>query len=172
MTGGRFQRGKLVASGNPNKPYFVPFQRCIIDIAVKYVPDGGAKLHVFCGLDSSFGGYAVDLFKQIKESRVRFAWKDKLGDLSLPQAKETPELQAADFLVHLTYQHMLAGAKTQIENRRPSPLLALCIQNRRSGDDFYFMNRGNLEESKRMAMILAAPMRPYDDFDLRPVTAL
>ena len=156
MTGGRYERGRLIASGCPDKPYFVPFQRCIVDVA-NYVPDGGGKLDVFCGLGTAFAGYATELFRQIKASKIRHPWKEKLGDLRLPEARITPQIQAADLLVHLTYQHMLDGIDQQIENRLPSTLLDLCIRNRRSMTDFYFMNHRNLEEGRQTAMLLSQP---------------
>jgi hypothetical protein len=85
--------------GCPGKPYFVPFQRCLMRIC-DYTKDG-TRVHFFFGLDRPFAGYAESLYKRIKLSES-LSWKLQLGDPSFPLAKETPALQAADFLVNLT----------------------------------------------------------------------
>jgi len=155
FTGAEVKQGKgLTTSGCPNKPYFVPFQQCVAKVA-EYAPDGG-KAHFFFGLDTSFAGYAGDLFKRIKESNVRWPWKDKMGDVSFPMAKEIPQLQAADFLVHLVYQHMVTG-HGPIENRPPSPLLKLCIKNKRTNADFFFVTRSNMEQTLQVGLLISNP---------------
>lgn len=162
LTGATIKRGKLIRSGCPNKPYFVPFQKVAIQIC-DYAPRGG-KAHFFFGLDRKFAGYAADLFAQIKVSELQsedlgaWGWKKRLGDPSFPLAKETPQLQIADFLANLTYNEMLVAGQN-VGTIPPSQLLAKCIQNRRSDDDFFFVNKENLNASLRNAAALSQFLR-------------
>jgi hypothetical protein len=132
-------------SGCPNKPYFVPFQRCLMTVC-NYTADG-TRAHFFFGLDRPFAGYAESLFKRIKLSEG-LSWKQKLGDPSFPLAKETPGLQAADFLVNLTYHHMLEVVNSGEPWGKilPSPLLGACINNRRSIADFQILTKAALDD--------------------------
>lgn len=157
LTGGTPQKGKWITPGCPTTPYFVPFQRCIVEIAEKYVGDH-ETLNLFFGLNSSFAKYAGKLVQEMKESAVRLPWKKRLGATAFPPAKQTPQLQAADLLVHLTYQHMLSGS-APIEDRPPGALLKRCIQNRRSYQDFFFLTRENMEQALVVASTLAQPPR-------------
>jgi hypothetical protein len=158
LTGATIRNGKPISSGSPNKPYFVPFQHVVIQVC-DYASVGG-KAQFFFGLDRNFFGYARDIFEQIKVSDVQsaesgpWAWKQRLGDPSFPLAKETPQLQIADFLSHLTYHHMLSAGE-RVGMVPPSPLLERCIQNRRSNEDFYFSNKQNLEAALRNAAALS-----------------
>ncbi len=153
FTGATLRTGKrVIGTGCPNKPYFVPFQRLIINVC-DYAPVGG-KAHFFFGLDRPFYEYATVLFKQIADSPRRgpgFEWKDRLGEPSYPLAKETAQLQAADFLANLTYHHML-DAGDNIGTVPPSPLLAKCIANKRSDEDFFFENKRTLQVGWDMAV--------------------
>jgi hypothetical protein len=156
FTGATVRRGELVTSGCPNKPYFVPFQRCVVQIC-DYAPVG-SRADFFFGLDRPFAEYARHLFDGMKVSDIRadefpefkVEWKDRLGISKFPLAKETPQLQAADFLTCLTYHHML-DCGPQVVTTEPSPLLAKCISNRRTMEDFYFLNRFNLDVGLDMA---------------------
>jgi hypothetical protein len=155
--------GKLVSSGCPNKPYFVPFQKCVVRVC-GYAPKGG-KAHFFFGLDRPFAEYAAALFKQIEATTApqiddprleSNALRERLGTPAFPKAKETPQLQIADFLVNLTYHHVIK-AGSAIETAPPSPLLAKCIKNVKVGaEDFFFINRATLEGSLQVARELSA----------------
>ena len=151
LTGATFRAGKLVNSGCPGKSYFVPFQHAVITIC-NYAPVGGLA-HFYFGLGQHFAGYAIEIFKQIKASDLQspdgfgeFAWKLRLGEAFTPLAKETPQLQIADFLTNVTYHHVL-DAGDQLGKLQPSPLLQKCIQNQRSHEDFFFSTKDNLRES-------------------------
>jgi hypothetical protein len=151
LTGATFRAGKLVNSGCPGKSYFVPFQHAVITIC-NYAPVGGLANFYF-GLGQHFAGYAIEIFKQIKASDLQspdgfgeFAWKQRLGEAFTPLAKETPQLQIADFLTNVTYHHVL-DAGDQLGKLQPSPLLQKCIQNQRSHEDFFFSTKYNLRES-------------------------
>ncbi|MGD0793695.1 MAG: hypothetical protein ABR920_18180, partial [Terriglobales bacterium] len=142
LTGATLSKAKLVTSGCPNKAYFVPFQLCLKSVT-EYAPVGG-RADFFFGLDRPFAGYAKELFKQMKsQSREDSDWKtkDRLGKPSFPLASQTPQLQAADLLVHLTYQHMLERHKAQNWKVQPSGLLRQCLRNLRSREDHAFQNK-------------------------------
>ena len=151
-------KGKITSSGCPGKPYFLPFQLCVIHCC-QYAASA-SKAHFFFGLDhKQFGGYATALFQQIQNSELRtpelgLEWKERLGTLSFPLAKETPQIQAADFLVNLTYNYVLS-ARDAIEREQPPPappLLSKCITNARSlKDDFFVLNKRNFRVQLQQA---------------------
>ena len=97
------------------------------------------------------------MFEQIKTIKVPDSgWgsKDRLGDSTFPRASDTPQLQAADLLVHLSYQMFLelhASNKDEIEL---SPLLAECMRNRQTKEDVGFQDKNCLE-----SLINAAKLR-------------
>ena len=157
MTGATIdpKTNKLLTSGCPTKPYFVPFQN-VVRLVTDYAPVGG-KAHFNFGVDRSFAEYALTMFKQIQEQakvgpRPWSTWKsvDRLGTPLFPKASETAQLQAADLLVHLTYRHMCEwrekGKVTQ-----PSGLLTECLANMRSRDDHKYQDRVCLEEMLRQS---------------------
>ncbi len=135
--------GKLSGTGSPNKPYFMPFFLCVDSIA-GYAPKHG-KAHFFCGLDRSFGKYAVELLRQAKihpETRHR----EKMGDLTLPEASSTPHLQAADLLAYSGYQY--GGDLLNDENVRPPKLLRKCLKRLKNRqEDNAWINRESIEGS-------------------------
>jgi hypothetical protein len=152
FTGATMRDGKVVDDGCPSKWYFVPFQWCVVHVC-EYAPVGG-RAHFFFGIDRPFYGYASKLFEQMANGPRRGKadeWKDRLGTPFAPKAKETPQLQAADFLATLTYNHML-DAGDQLGKIGPSLLLEKCIANRRSIGDFFFMTKDNLTASYAKAV--------------------
>jgi hypothetical protein len=130
--------GKLITSGAPNKPYFAPFQQLTRRIA-SYAPVNG-KVHFFFGLDRPFAEYARDLYATLKNNPVH-PYRERLGDPTFPLAKETPELQAADFLVYLTYLHMQERMKTQNWYIRPHPVLRTLHSRLKSPEDLVFQDK-------------------------------
>jgi hypothetical protein len=160
LTGAGIRDGKLLSPGTPNTPYFMIFQQCIARIA-GYANEGEV-VHFSFGLDTSFGRRAYDLIKEIKESPNRFPWKDRLGEPFFPEAKKTPELQAADLLAYLTYRHMTDGSEP-LGTKKPSRLLQLCIANKRNNADFFFTTADNIVQN---AKINAALTNPPDFPDL------
>jgi hypothetical protein len=155
MTGARLSpSGKLVTSGCPNKPYFVPFQN-IIKVVTDAAPVGG-KAHFSFGLNTQFAEYAVALFKQIvdnpppKDSAIS-TWKsrDRLGAPRFPSAAETAPLQAADLLVHVTYR-MLDDWRTTGKTGQSPPHIYECLElstaNMRSKADHVYQDKGLLQQ--------------------------
>jgi hypothetical protein len=155
LTGATAHAGKLVTSGCPTKPYFVPFQLCLMRVT-SYVK-AGRKAHFSFGVDRSFANYAGALFRQAK-TRVKnnpaTEWKNKnqLGDIFFPMASETPELQAADLLAYLTYLHLVGRIKAGIGPLKPNGLLALCLRNSRSQDDHGFQDKTCLADALSKAL--------------------
>lgn len=157
MTGATFspKTGELLSTGCPSKPYFVPFQN-IVKLVCDYAPVGG-KAHFNFGLDRKFSEYARELFEQIStqsqlQPRPWSTWNsvDRLGSPHFPLAKETPELQAADLLVHLTYQHILRWLEHG-KAAEPCELLATCLANSISHEDHKYQDRECLEKHLAVA---------------------
>jgi hypothetical protein len=165
MTGGRMQKnGKWKEGGCPSKPYFVPFQTCLSKITDQ-TPNGG-KAHFFFGIDRTFSGYALQLFKQINKQIESGAYpsewisKDRLGEPSFPLARETPQLQAADLFVHLSYQRILAHYPTRDwEETEASGALLYCIRNTRLPDHHGIMGNRELDIMHRMGVERAERLR-------------
>ncbi len=152
LTGAIVRDRKLISTGSPNKPYFVPFQNCIKCVC-EYAPIGG-KAHFFFGLDKPFAGYATEMFKQTKEVPVPGSdWKTKnrLGDPAFPLAAETPQLQAADLFVHLSYLFFLERRAASAAKRKPkvSSLYRECLRNTAAMEDHGYQDRRCLEETLR-----------------------
>jgi hypothetical protein len=152
MTGATLLGRELKTSGSPNRPYFAPFQTCIRRVA-SYAPVGG-KAHFSFGLDRPFGKYAQELYRIIKESQQPGGNRERLGRLSLPLAKETPQLQAADLLACLSFQHLeRAMAENDLAIPR-DPLLVGCLAKTRMPEDHVFMDKeclqGMLEQTYRL----------------------
>jgi hypothetical protein len=134
----RIKPGKLKTSGCPSKPYFMPFLQCLRKLC-EYAPVGG-KTHFFFGLDRPFYRYALEMFKMI-ENRPEKPHAAQLGNAHLPPAKETPQLQAADFLCYLTYKHMLDSHEKNDWSRWPEHPLGTLLRKRRQAEDCIFYNR-------------------------------
>jgi len=110
--------GKFKSSGCPSKPYFVPFQICVTDVAA-HAPIGG-KAHFAFDLNKQFKGYALDLFalvKGLEDLKVR----DRIGEIEFPTGIEAVQLQTADLLCYQAYQY--AQKRAANPNERPHPLL-------------------------------------------------
>lgn len=139
--------GTLVTSGAPNKPYFVPFQLCL-RMVTEHTPVG-EKAHFFFGIDRPMSKYANALFAKIQADRAYAAgWPEKkrLGDPAYPLAAQTPQLQAADLLVHLSYKHMLERHREGKWLVKASPVLELCIKRAKRDRDLMFQNKQCLDE--------------------------
>jgi hypothetical protein len=138
-TGATLRNGKLVGTGSPTKPYFLPFQLCLMKVTDDTPP--GGKAHCFFGLDRPFAEYARIMFAKIKNAPYTSMWKTKnrLGDPSFPQAKETPELQAADLLVHLSYKRALECHETNNWRLPVRGVLASCLRNTKNMREYHVM---------------------------------
>jgi hypothetical protein len=145
FTGATMLNGRLITTGCPNKAYFTPFQNCVKRVA-SYAPVGG-KANFYFGLDRPFGGYAKVLYEMIKTTPRSDGYRDRLGETSFPLAKDTPQLQAADLLAYLTFDHMNRLLESNQENAPPSDLLNACLVRTRVSEDHSYMNRSMLQQS-------------------------
>jgi hypothetical protein len=139
ITGATLRDGKLIDTGSPGKPYFGPFQLCLM--RVTHDAPQSAKVHCFFGLDRPFAGYARTMFAKIKNKPPTPAWptKDRLGDPHFPQAKETPELQAADLFAYLSYKRALACYGAKQWNLKATGVLATCLRNTKNMNVYHVM---------------------------------
>jgi hypothetical protein len=140
MTGGTIcADGKLLTPGCCKRPYFVPFQWLMRTVA-SHTGVGG-KAHFYFGLGNSFSKSALWLFHYIK-TRPSAPYVARLGDIAFPLAKETPQLQAADLLSYLTYEHMLERMLTGDWESYPNrTILKSIIQNRIVREDTVYLDK-------------------------------
>jgi len=145
MTGATLRNNKLVGSGSPDKPYYIPFQHCLKRVT-EYAPVGG-KVHFFFGLGHTFSGYALSLFEQAKADKYT-PRRECLGDIDFPEAKQTPQLQAADFLVHLSYLYALKMIKYNSWGTiQPTGPLRYALAGTMREEDHVYQNRRALEQT-------------------------
>lgn len=143
----RRKPGKLITPGCPSKPYFMPFSHCVRRV-LDYTPPG-TKAHFFFGLDRPFFDYAMEMFKMIAQ-RTDKPHSPKLGDVSAPKAKETPQLQAADFLSYVGYKHMLERHAANDWNVMPEGTFRTLLTNQKKPEDTQFFNHEVIAESLQM----------------------
>jgi hypothetical protein len=138
--------GKLATSGCPSKAYFVPFLN-VVKTVTDAAPRGG-KAHFAFGIDKQFSEYAVAVFKELAKhasvNRLEQArdWKtsDRLGDPIFPKAAETPQLQAADLLVHVRYLQLTSPDRAN-PPAQVGRILRGCLANSRATSDHVFQDR-------------------------------
>lgn len=143
MTGATLRNNQLVGSGSPDKPYYIPFQHCLKRVT-EYAPAGG-KAHFFFGLDRKFSEYALLLFRQAKDDPYS-PRRERLGNIDFPDAKETPQLQAADLLVHLSYLYALKMMQTDSWGQiQPTGPLQIALMGTRDQSDHTYQDKRALE---------------------------
>jgi hypothetical protein len=147
LTGARLVKGKLWGTGNPNKPYFMPFQRCITNV-LSHAEVGG-KARFFFGLNKPFAGDAATFFEDLLE-HPETKYYDRIGSLDFPLANNSPPLQAADFLVHLTYRDMIERIETNGWLVPPPSPLGEVLQRARSLEDFYYYTKEHIQQGLEM----------------------
>lgn len=138
--------GCLRDSGSPNRPYFAPFQP-LIKRVLSYSPPKG-RTHFFFGLDRPFSKYATGLYSTLS-GWPHHPYHEHFGDISFPLAKDTPALQAADLLVHLTYLHMLDRMKAGNWYVIPSEVVRILNANVRERADLCYQDEQCIRETLR-----------------------
>ncbi|SRR5579871_3997936 len=136
LTGGKLVRGKFKSSGCPSKPYFLPFQACVMNAAA-HAPIGG-KAHYFFDLNKQFKGYALDCFALLKSYDLKV--KDRIGDIDFKTGLEAVQLQAADLYCYQLYQYALRKVANQKE--KPNTLLLRLIRGTLPGTDEFLDDYG------------------------------
>jgi hypothetical protein len=137
--------GRIKESGNASKPYFAPFQQ-VIKRVLSYAPVGG-KGHFFFGVDRPSGKYAEALYATLK-GNPDHPYADRFGQIGFPLAKETPALQAADFLTYLVYHDMLTGEKIK-SWQAVSPVVRTLLRNIRDRADLCYQDEQCIRETLR-----------------------
>jgi hypothetical protein len=85
------------------------------------------------------------LFKYIKE-KVAMPHKERLGSSAFPLAKETPQLQAADYFAYLSYAHGIEGLSKRNWRVPPtSPLNQVVQRVRGKKTDLIFFDCESLD---------------------------
>lgn len=136
--------GKLTSPGCPTKPYFMPWLQLVKRVA-QYAPHGG-KAHFFFGLDRPFAKSATLLYRATKTKAYK-QYRLQLGDIAFPLAKETPQLQAADYLVYLTYKHMTERHAANDWNVLPAHPLGTLLSRRRTAEDLVYYNHESIADT-------------------------
>lgn len=134
LTGASWNGKRFLTSGCPNKPYFVAFVECL-KIVTDHTRIG--RSHFFFGIDRPASEYAAPLFRYLR-ARSRAVDREKLGDVAFPEAKKTPELQAADLFSYLSYKHMQERRASGDWGTPPSELILRLICNRLRPEDVGF----------------------------------
>jgi hypothetical protein len=123
LTGARFNNaGDVIEGGCPSKSYYLPFQFCVLKAVQKSKATMEDKLHLFAGLDRTFSEYADELVKILRvDNRIPVPQRDGLGAIAYPLSKDTPGIQAADFLSNRLYKR----SKWALKNPDSDPTLLL-----------------------------------------------
>jgi hypothetical protein len=143
LTGARIKNGKFITSGNPDKPYFMPFQTCI-KIVLSHGQVGG-KVYFFFGLNTPFASYANQFFQDLLQYS-HTEYRDRIGTVAYPAARETPQLQAADLLVHLYYKDVVRRNATNSWDSPHPPLLSALLGRYLSAKDVCHHTKKNIED--------------------------
>jgi hypothetical protein len=142
--------GRLQNSGSPNRPYFAPFQP-VIRRVLGYAPPCG-KANFFFGLGRPFAQYATGLYSNLRDNQ-QYPYRERFGDISFPLAKETPELQAADLLAHMTYLHMLSCVKSKHWYVNPPEVVRILHRNLRNAGDLVCQDERCIRETLKLIPI-------------------
>jgi hypothetical protein len=105
--------------GKPNSPYHFAL-RVVVECCAVRIPDGD-KVHIFMSEQNQYEGYALELYKAIRETDPPIEGVERLDDsMTFGSHKQYPVLQAADLVCYHFYQFGLerrvnpefAGSKT------------------------------------------------------------
>lgn len=112
LTGGIVKpSGKWIQSGAPTKPYFLPFQQCVVDATLASDPAG--LTHFVFDRQKDFEPNAKRVFALMNQQHP--AVSSRLGDIVYTSKLRQVLLQLADFVAYESYQFLVG-------NRPNSPL--------------------------------------------------
>src|SRR5262249_2194347 len=106
LTGGyRNPHGKhkLVVSGSPERPYYVPFQSVIMQSVLRIKRKDWRVNFVF-DQQNVFSGFATALYEHTKITAPTELIRNQLGGLMYESHHDELPLQAADLLAHCSYR--------------------------------------------------------------------
>lgn len=112
LTGGRIKpNGKWLESGAPSKPYFLPFQQCVVDATLS--SDERGLTHFIFDQQKDFEPNAKKIFALMNQQHP--AVSSRLGDIVYTSKRRAVLLQLADFVAYESYQYLVV-------NRPKAPL--------------------------------------------------
>jgi hypothetical protein len=146
LTGGRYHLTdrKWIATGAPNRLYFLPFQFAIEYPALQC--SAGLHVHYVFDLNKQFKIHALDLFHRIKND-PKVGARHRMGSLDFETSDKAIGLQAADLLAYQVYQFSKERMKTKVPSKLASmpPLLRKLITNMREHMDFPFLDKYGID---------------------------
>ena len=101
LTGGVKNDFRWKTSGNPNNPYYVPFQHCVL--AGARDANSTRKLNIFSDSNKNLAPYAVQLVADYK--RVHPHLNEKLGSIDHVSRLKVVLIQCADLLAYVHLRH-------------------------------------------------------------------
>lgn len=113
LTGGALRiNGKWIDSGSPRKPYFLPFQQCVVD-SVETIKN---PIHFVFDQQTDYEIHANKLFRILREQRSDLV--DAFGDIVYTSKHRALPLQIADFIAYESYQFLIGKrAKSMATDR-------------------------------------------------------
>jgi Protein of unknown function (DUF3800) len=123
LTGGRYNNGKWVRTGAPNKPYYLPFQHCLIE-ATERCPVSD-KVHFVFDENKQLSPWAKELYWDLVDSG-ELQVGPMLGDIAFESSLDHCGLQAADLFCYEVNQALKEHdtiAKGGPESKRLTPLM-------------------------------------------------
>jgi len=142
LTGGLYKGGKFRPRGAPKKPYYLPFQSCILN-AARYT-SLGKKMHFRFDWNKHLKGHAQELYKKFK-TIDNLSVRGSLGKISFPRGEDAPGLQAADLFAYQTYK--FAPSRIKNPKAQPNKILMRTLSRARSWHDFVFFDEKGIELS-------------------------
>lgn len=118
LTGGQYWNGKWKRSGAPTKPYYLPFQHCVIE-ATAHCPVSD-KVHYLFDLNKQLSPWAGEMYSDLLLSE-NLKVRKQLGQISFPSGLEAVGLQAADLICYVINQ--ILKNDTLAQGGPESPLL-------------------------------------------------
>src|SRR6185437_14748676 len=102
LTGGVMSRpGKWRVQGAPTKPYYLPFQQCVLDI-VKFSPTDQGRIHFVFDQQVDYEHTGRRIFLQMQKQFPNV--KRKAGDIVYTSRKRARPLQVADFIAYESHR--------------------------------------------------------------------
>lgn len=142
LTGAVHTGMKWRTHGAPTKPYFLPFQHCLIQGA-DLVPDDGLVYPVMSRQDQ-YEMKALELYEAMLNSDPPMRCRNKLAeDMVFSDPKKVPGLQAADLAAYWFGQSRTYVVKTGDRLHRDYPNMlemAMLLKNARDSDDLKLFN--------------------------------
>lgn len=133
--------GKLKTNGCPTTPYFMPFLHCVRRV-FDHTANREADFHF--GFARPFQGYATEMFKMIRTRNPG------AGRPIQSKAKDTPQMQAADYLCYASYKHALDRYAANDWSVIPPEPLRTLLTNLQDPTDCQFFDKTTIAESLRM----------------------